>query len=171
MRRRHRRNKPLTVRVGGKKYTWRGLVKRHGVKAALRKWRGKRKYHGWTKTRVAANPRRRRRRRSRNSWKGARRRHARAAKKGWRKRRGSRSHRKYGKRRGRRCGRRTKRGRCVYSRRSFKGAIKYGGKFYSRRTLVNKIGKKRLRKLYKRRGRKVSFNRGKRRRRSFRRRK
>jgi hypothetical protein len=58
----------------------------------------------------------------------------------------------------------------VYSRRPFKGAIKYGGKYYSRKTLVNKIGKKRLRKLYKRRGRKLSFNRGRRRRRSFRRR-
>lgn len=157
MRRRNGRRRKA-VRVGGKRLTWKGLVRRFGVKAAAKKWRGAK----------AANPRRRRRR---NTWFGQPRRHARAARKGWRRRRGARGRRRYGRRRRSGCRRRTSRRRCVYAKRPFKGAVKYHGKFYSRRTLINKIGKKRLRKLFKRRGRRLSFNRGgHRRKRHFRRR-
>jgi len=96
-----------------------------------------------------ANMRTRRRRRSRNAWKGNRRGHRRAAIKGWRKRRHGGKRRKYSKRRkGSRKGRRRVGGRV------FKGAIKYHGKFYRRKALKNKIGKRRLKALLKKRGRK-----------------
>lgn len=64
--RRKGRNLPLTVRSGGRRHTFRALVKRYGVKGALKHWRGKKKFHGYTRTRVAANRGRRRRSRSRN---------------------------------------------------------------------------------------------------------
>lgn len=97
--------------------------------------------------RRSTNMRTRRRRRSRNAWKGNRRGHRRAAIKGWRKRRHGGKRRKYSKRRKGRKGRRK-------SGRVFKGAIKYHGKFYRRGALKNKIGKRRLKALLKKRGRK-----------------
>jgi len=148
MRRRRRgRNLPLTVRIGGRKHTWRALVKRYGVRGAKRKWRGKKKYHGYSRTRV--HNRRGRRRRRYNSWRGQRRRHARAARKGWRRR-----SRKYARRRGRRGRRRG--GHCGRRRRS--RCVRYRGRLISTKTLVRKIGKKRAKRLLKRRGRKVRFN-------------
>jgi hypothetical protein len=104
MRRRKSRNLPLTVKIGGKRRTYRGFIKssmrggRMTMKQAARRWKRSKKFHGYSKKRVSAN---RKRRRSRNSWKGNRRGHARAAKKGWRKRksRGSSRRRKGSKRR------------------------------------------------------------------------
>jgi hypothetical protein len=135
--RRRRRNLPLTVRRGRRKSTWKGLVKRFGVKRAAKMWRKSKKYHGYSRTRVAN---RRRRRRKYNSWKGHKAAHRRAARKGWRKRsRRGRARRKYGKRR-KGC-------------RARKGSIKYGKCYFSRAALRRKIGKRRMKKLLKRRGR------------------
>jgi hypothetical protein len=102
------------------------------------------------------NPRRStkmiKRRRRRNYWKGNKAAHRKAARKGWRKRsRKSSKRRKYS--------RKGKRGRRV-----FKGAIKYRGRWYKRKTLINKIGKRRVRKMLKKRGRRANFNPRKRRR-------
>jgi len=97
MRRRRRgRNLPLTVRIGGRKHTWRALVKRYGVRGAKRKWRSKKKkYHGrhpydaWWEDRDRRRRKyvrrwaRRGRRRRCNAWRGQSRRHARAARKSW----------------------------------------------------------------------------------------
>lgn len=145
--RRRRRNLPLTVRIGGRKHTWRALVKKHGVKGARKYWRGKKKFHGYSRKRVAAN----RRRRRRNSWRGHRKGHRRAALKGWRRRR------KGGRRRRRASSRR--RGGRRSSRRARRGSIRYGKRYYSRKALIRKLGKRRVRKLLKKRGRRVNFNR------------
>jgi hypothetical protein len=139
MRRRRRRN------TAGRKYPkgmWKKLVKKYGVKGA------KRHMGGGTK-------RRRRRSRRRNTWFGHRRGHAVAARKGWRhrRRRGAKSRRRGRKARGRRRGGR--RG----SRRATRGKIKYGRKFYSPKTLRNKIGKRRFEKLCKKRGRRANSRR------------
>ena len=89
-----RRSGKKAVRVGGKRRTWKGLVRKFGVKKAARIWRSSKKIGG--KKRRSS-----RRRRARNSWKGHKRAHARAARKGWRKRRHRGSRRK--SRRGKRC--------------------------------------------------------------------
>jgi hypothetical protein len=64
--RRKGRNLPLTIRTGGRRHTFRALVKRYGVTGASKLWRRKKKFHGYTKKRVSANRGRRRRSRSRN---------------------------------------------------------------------------------------------------------
>jgi hypothetical protein len=143
MRRRRRRNLPLTVRSGRRKHTYRALVRRVGVKRAAKMWRKAKKFHGYSKHRVSAN--KRRRRRSYNSWKGHKAGHRRAAKKGWRKRRRGRARRRsYSRRR-----KGSRKGAC----RARKGSIKYGKCYYSRAKLRRKIGKRRFKKLLKRRGR------------------
>ena len=136
MRRRRRKH------AAARKYPkgmWKKLVKKYGVKGAKRHVAG-------------GGGGRRRRRRRRNSWHGHRRGHAIAARKGWRhrRRRGKHARRRGRKARGRRRGgRRSRRS----SSRSFKGAIKWGGRFWSRAKLKRKIGKRRLSKLLKKRGR------------------
>lgn len=76
--RRHGRNLPLTIKSGGRRHTFRALVKKYGVKGALKHWRGKKKYHGYVRRgRIAANRRHRRggrRRRSHNRRRSFRRR-------------------------------------------------------------------------------------------------
>jgi hypothetical protein len=128
---------------------WSRLVKKYGVKGA------KKHYH-----KGGGGGRRRRRR---NSWRGHRAGHRRAALKGWRKRRRggrkARGHRR-GHRRGRRGGRRSRKS----SSRPFKGAVKYQGRYWRKKTLKNKIGKRRLARLLTKRGRRSN------RRRRFRRR-
>lgn len=59
-RRKTRRNAPLRVKHGRTRHSWRGLVKKLGVKKAARVWRRSPKYHAGK----AVNPRRRRKRRS-----------------------------------------------------------------------------------------------------------
>jgi hypothetical protein len=52
MRRRRRRHRKCysrgikTIRIGGRKRSWRSLVKQFGVKGAKKRWRGKKKYCG-----------------------------------------------------------------------------------------------------------------------------
>lgn len=58
-----RRNGKLTVRIGGRRRSWKSLVKQFGVKGAKRKWRGKKKYSG--KCVVSGGGRRRRKSRGR----------------------------------------------------------------------------------------------------------
>jgi hypothetical protein len=73
-RRRKGRNMPLTVRLGGRRHTFRALVKKFGVKGALKKWRGKKKFHGYKRRGRVYNRRKRRsRNRSRRSFRGRRR--------------------------------------------------------------------------------------------------
>jgi len=132
MRRRKKRNHPLTVLIGGKRRSYRGFIKRSmkggkmTMKQAARKWKRSKKFHGSSKTRVAANGRRKRRY---NSWKGHRAAHARAARKGWRKRKN-----RGGKRR---AGRKSSRRRCPS--RGRKGSWK---------RLVKKYGVKGAKKHY-----------------------
>lgn len=59
--RRRRRNYPVTARVGGRKHTWKKLVKKYGVKGAAKFWRRSKRYHGYTKTRCMNRSRRSRR--------------------------------------------------------------------------------------------------------------
>ena len=129
MRRRRRKasNKPLTVRLGGRRHTWRALSRKYGPMKAKKLWRRAKKYHGYSRTRVHNG----KRRRARNSWKGHKRAHRKAARKGWR-------------RRGRK-----------YSSRRRKGVRKfrYRGKLYSPAALSKKIGKTKYKKFAKRRGR------------------
>lgn len=89
MARKRRRNSPVTVKIGRKKHTWKALVRKHGVTKASKLWKRGKKFHGYSRDRVILGRRRkgRKRRKSRNSWRGNRRGHCRAAKKGWRKRR------------------------------------------------------------------------------------
>ena len=65
MRRRHRRsrNYPVTASVGGRKHTWKSLVKKLGVKKAAKAWRKGKRYHGYTKTRCMNRRHKRRSRR------------------------------------------------------------------------------------------------------------
>lgn len=140
--RRKSKNMPLTVRVGGKRHTWKALTRRYGPMKAAKIWKKSKKLHGYSRTRVAANGRRRR---ARNYWKGNRKGHRIAARKGWAKRRGQKSYRKSASKR--RSGRKS-------GSRAFKGAIKYAGRFWRRKALSRKIGKKNLKALLKKRGRK-----------------
>ena len=144
--RRRRRNFPVTAKIGGRKHTWKALVRKHGVKVAAKKWKKARKFHGYSKARILAKNRRRRRK---NSWSGHRKAHGRAARKGWRKRRSTRK----GSRRARRSRRSSRRADC---RRARKGAVKYGGKFYAKSALRRKIGKRRLKALLHKRGRRAN---------------
>lgn len=71
MRRRKGRNGKLSVRIGGHRRTWKGLVKKYGVMKAKSIWRKKKKFHGGTA--VCGGTRRRRkgrkgRRGSRSRW-------------------------------------------------------------------------------------------------------
>lgn len=124
---------------------WMRLVKKYGVKGA------KRHYH--------KGGRHHRRRRRRNSWHGHRAAHRRAARKGWRKRRRG-GHRARRRRGGRRRGRG---GRRKSSSRPFKGAVKWGGRYWRKKTLRGKIGKRRLSKLLRKRGRRANRRRFRRR--------
>lgn len=106
------------------------------------------KYPEWRNPRRSTNMRKRRRRR--NYWKGNRAGHRRAALKGLRRRRArGGKRRKYSKRRKGRKGRKGRR----RGGKVFKGAIKYRGRWYRRKALRNKIGKRRLLKILKKRGR------------------
>jgi hypothetical protein len=49
--RRRRRNYPITAKVGGRKHTWKKLVRKYGVKKATKMWRKGKRFHGYTKTR------------------------------------------------------------------------------------------------------------------------
>jgi hypothetical protein len=56
--RRRRRNYPITAKVGGRKHTWKKLVRKFGVKRAAKLWRKGKRYHGYTKTRCMNRGRR-----------------------------------------------------------------------------------------------------------------
>lgn len=57
--RRRARNGKMYIKVGGKRLSWRGVVKKYGgVKKAARKWRSSKKFHGG---KAVSCPRRRRR--------------------------------------------------------------------------------------------------------------
>jgi len=60
-----RRNLPLKVAYGNRKYSYRQLVKKLGMKKAVRAWRKKKRRHHGKKTlrRARKNPRRRAKRR------------------------------------------------------------------------------------------------------------
>lgn len=69
MRRRRRRNGKITAMIGGKRRSWRGLVRKWGFKGASKRWRKAKKYHGGVA--VCSGGRRRRKKsrgRRRSTW-------------------------------------------------------------------------------------------------------